>query len=307
VLQKIYRLLKFKPVYPIFMGKKSVTEAHRFFEKEGIASFRYFAALPQALSKMVDAQEIKMQRMTEKVMSDFSIALSTHKYDIETVLNENSMKPFLNQYDSLKLLEWSGIATGKIFHATSVSDLDTIVGQVGFPLVAKIATDKITHKTEVKGVITGITVMEELVNAFKTLERVGGKGSGCYIQKEYAGHELIVGAKKDTTFGTVVLVGIGGVYAELLHETVQFVYPFTYAQFMYEVKNSKVDALTKPFRGSPPMNVRKLYEVALSVGALFDRHKEIAEIDINPLIVSGEELTAVDGRVIYTHNVRTDT
>jgi len=298
VLQKIYRSFKYKPLYPIFMGKKSVTEAHTFFEKEGIASFRYFAALPRALSKMIDAQEIKTQKITEKVISDFSITLSTHKYDIEAVLNENRMKPFLNQYDSLKLLEWSGIPTGKIFHATSVLDLHTIVEQEGFPLVAKIATDKITHKTEVKGVITGITVMEELVNAFKTLERVGGKGSGCYIQKEYTGHELIVGAKKDTTFGTVVLVGIGGVYAELLHETMQFVYPFTYAQFMYEIKNSKLDALTKPFRGSPPTNARKLYEVALSVGALFDRHKQIAEIDINPLIVSGEVLTAVDGRVI---------
>jgi len=298
VLQKIYRLLKFKPVYPIFMGKKSVSEAHTFFEKEGIASFRYFAALPQALSKMIDAQEVKAQKISEKSISDFSIALSTHKYDIEAVLSENEMKPFLNQYDSLKLLEWAGIPTGKIFHATSISNLQTIVEQEGFPLVAKIASDKITHKTEIKGVITGITVMEELENAFHSLESVSEKGSGCYVQKEYAGHELIVGAKKDATFGTVVLVGIGGVYAELLHEIMQFVYPFTYSQFIHGVKNSKLNALTKDFRGSPPLNICKLYEIALSVGSLFDRHKQIAEIDINPLIVSGDVLTAVDGRVI---------
>jgi len=136
---------------------------------------------------------------------------------------------------------------------------------------------------------------------------VSGNGSGCYIQKEYAGHELIVGAKKDTTFGTVVLVGIGGVYAELLHETMQFVYPFTYLQFIHEFKNSKLNALTKEFRGSSPLNVRKLYEVALTVGSLFDRHKQIAEIDINPLIVSGDVLTAVDARIINTHSAHRDT
>jgi len=307
VLQKIYHSLKFKPLYPIFMGKKSVSEAHQFFEKEGIASFRYFAALPQALSKMIDAQEMKDQRISEKSISDFSIALSTHKYDIEAVLSEHEMSPFLNQYDSLKLLEWAGIPTGKIFHATSTSDLQTIVEQEGFPLVAKIASDKITHKTEIKGVITGITVMEELENAFHSLESVSEKGSGCYVQKEYSGHELIVGAKKDTTFGTVVLVGIGGVYAELLHETMQFVYPFTYPQFIHEFKNSKLNTLTKGFRGSPPLNVRKLYEVALTVGSLFDRHKQIAEIDINPLIVSGDVLTAVDARIINTHSAHRDT
>jgi len=298
VLQKVYRSFQYKPLYPIFMGKKSVTGAHQYFEKEGIASFRYFAALPQALSKVLDAQEINALTDPGNALSVFSLELLAHKYDIETVFSENETNLFLNQYDSTKLLQWSGIPTGKIYHATSYEDLQTIVGEVGFPLVAKIASDKITHKTEIKGVITGITVMEELVNAFQTLKQVGGAGSGCYIQKEYSGHELIIGAKNDTTFGTVVLVGIGGVYAELLHETIQFVYPFTFAQFVRSLSKSKLNALTKTFRGTPPMNARKLYDSAMRVGALFDRYDAIAEIDINPLIVSGDVLTAVDGRVI---------
>ena len=298
VLQKVYKLLKFKPLYPIFMGKKSVSAAHSYFEKEGIASFRYFSELPCALAKMCDAREIQSQISANGLTSEFSIQIATHIFDVDSMFIEQEGKPFLNQYDSLKLLEWSGIATAPIYHATSRDDLRLIVEKVGFPLVAKLASDKVTHKTEVKGVITGITVMEELVTAYDMLVSVGGKASGCYLQKEYSGHELIVGAKKDLTFGTVVLVGIGGVYAELIHETMQFVYPFSYPQFLHALSQSKLDILTKEFRGTPSINTRKLYETAMRVGTLFDRFDQIAEIDINPLIVSGDVLTAVDARVI---------
>ena len=298
VLQKIYHLFQFKPLYPIFMGKKSVSEAHTYFEKHGIASFRYFAALPQVLSKMIEAQEMIKQKSDETINAEFSIQIASHAPDIETVLIEQASQAFLNQYDALKLLEWSGILIAKTYHATSVDDLRTVVSQEGFPLVAKIASDKITHKTEVKGVITGITVMEELQNAFDTLELLGGKRSGCYVQKEYSGHELIVGAKKDTTFDTVVMIGIGGVYAELLKETIQFVYPFMYQQFLAVLKNSKLNTFTKEFRGQSPIDTKKLYDVAMRVGTLFHRYPQIAEIDINPLITSGHVMIAVDARVI---------
>jgi len=298
ILEKVYHLYKSKPLYPIFMGKKSVSEAHTYFEKKGIASFRYFSALPKALSKILDAQELKLLGDNIDVISEFSIKITSHKYDAETLFIENDLKSFLNQYDSLKLLEWSGIQTGKIYHATSDRDLEEVVRQEGFPLVAKIASDKITHKTEMKGVITGITVMEELESAFGTLELIGGKGSGCYVQREYSGHELIVGAKKDTTFGTVVLVGIGGVYAELVREIIQFIYPFTYNQFLFKLKDSKLNTLTKEFRSITPIDPKKLYDIAMRIGILFERYKQISEIDINPLIASGDVMTAVDGRII---------
>ena len=143
---------------------------------------------------------------------------------------------FLNQPDSLHVLKQSGIVIAPVYHAVSERDLKRVVSQEGYPLVAKLASDKITHKTEVSGVITGITVWEELTNAFNTLTSLTDKKSGCFLQKQYKGHELIIGAKRDLTFGSVVMVGLGGIYAELLKEAKSFVFPFSFAYFSSRVR-----------------------------------------------------------------------
>ncbi len=299
VLQQVYRSFKYKPLYPVFMGKDSVSEAHTYLEKEGIASFRYFAQLPAALSKIIAADEAAHAPFLEISPPDYSLPLQFHKHDIQLLfVEQGNTSTFLNQYDSLSLLSWAGIDVAKTYLAVSQEDLDTVVKEEGFPLVAKIASSKITHKTEVKGVITGITVMEELQQAFHTLSSVGSKDSGCYLQKMYKGHELIVGSKKDTTFGTVVLIGLGGVYAELLKETIELVYPFSYEQFRLALHNSKLQRLTKEFRNIPPIDAQKLYDVGMRVGQIVDTLEQVQEIDINPLIASGNTMIAVDGRII---------
>lgn len=298
VLRDVYHAFKYKPIYPIFMGKDTVSEAHKYLEKEGIASFRYFSPLPKALKKILDAKKSSESEALLVSPPDYSLPVQSHIRDVQLIFSESRGKKFLNQHDALSLLSWSGIPVAKTYLAVAPEDLKTVVKEEGFPLVAKIASENITHKTEVKGVITGITVMEELQNAFDSMIAVGGKGSGCYLQKQYSGHELIIGSKKDITFGTIVLVGLGGIYAELLHEAIELIYPFSYEQFGIALQKSKLHRLTKEFRNMPPIDPKKLYDVALRVGLLVDTFKQIKEIDINPLIASGETLVAVDGRVI---------
>jgi len=298
VLRDVYHAFKYKPIYPIFMGKDSVSEAHKYLEQEGIASFRYFSPLPKALRKIIDAKQSAQSKILEVSPPDYTLPVQSHIRDVQLLFAENKGKKFLSQHDGLSLLSWSGISVAKTYLAVSPEDLTTVVKEEGFPLVAKIASDTITHKTEVKGVITGITVMEELQNAFDSMRAVGGRGSGCYVQKQYSGHELIVGSKNDSTFGTIVLVGLGGIYAELLHEVIELVYPFSYEQFQIALEKSKLIKLTKEFRNMPPIDAKKLYDIALRVGLLVDTFEQIKEIDINPLIASGDTLVAVDGRVI---------
>ncbi|QQS43531.1 acetate--CoA ligase family protein [Candidatus Roizmanbacteria bacterium] len=300
VLRDVYHAFKYKPIYPIFMGKDSVTEAHHYLEKEGIASFRYFSPLPKAIKKILEAKESAKSKQLEVSPPDYSLPVQSHIRDVQLLFAEGRGKKFLSQHDALSLLSWSGIPVAKTYLAVSSDDLKTVVKEEGFPLVAKIASEKITHKTEVKGVITGITVMEELQNAFDSMRTVGGKGSGCYLQKQYSGHELIIGSKRDITFGTIVLVGLGGIYAELLHEAIELVYPFSYEQFAIALKDSKLHKLTSEFRNIPPIDPKKLYDVAFRVGLLVKTFDRIREIDINPLIASGETLVAVDGRVILS-------
>ena len=302
VLEKIYNTSAYKPLYPVFMGKESVKEAHSYFEKAGMASFRYFAHLPKVLAKMCDAQEVRSSPSLSTCPPSLAVSLSTNQTHIRQTLITGSQKQvFLNQPDSLHVLKQSGIVIAPVYHAVSERDLKQVISQEGYPLVAKLASDKITHKTEVSGVITGITVWEELSNAFKTLTSLTDKRSGCFLQKQYKGHELIIGAKRDLTFGSVVMVGLGGIYAELLKETKSFVFPFSFPYFEHALHQSKLHTLTSSFRSMPPLELNSLYAIAMRIGLIMDRFPEVSEIDINPLIISTEGPIAVDTRVICRH------
>lgn len=277
------------------MGEASVKNAHDLFEQAQLASFYQYDVLPSALGKIMNAQ--KHQQEIERKDFTSTLSFTAHTLDIETVLLQNEGKAFLNQYDSLKVLSYLNIATSKTYLAHTEKDLQTIMKEVGFPLVAKIASDKITHKTEVKGVMTGITTYDELLNAFNYLSLVSGE-KACYIQKQLEGHELFIGAKRDITFGPVVIIGFGGVYAELVHEIVEGVYPFSYEYFERKIQKTKIAKLLKGFRNTPPIDPYSLYEIAAKIGLLMHECPGIKEIDINPLIVSGSVSTVVDARVI---------
>lgn len=287
----------FKPIYPVFMGETSVREAQDFFEQEKMASFYQYDQLPQLLSTILDRSEyMRMPPLPANYESNLTFA--AHHLDIKTAIMENHGKQYLDQIDSLQLLAYSGLTTAKTYHVTSEEDIKTVLNAEGYPLVAKIASDKVTHKTEVKGVITGLNTWEELIEAYRHLAALSESGKECYIQKQYSGHELIVGAKRDHTFGTVVLVGLGGIYAELMKEVEQFVYPFSYDYFEWKLSQSKIKKLMDGYRKTPPLDIQAAYNAALHVGQLLKTYPEISEIDINPLITKGEETIVVDGRII---------
>jgi acetyltransferase len=294
VLENIHHQLKFMPLYPIFMGKDSVTEAHRYFESHGISSFRYSSDLPLALAKIIEAEKLRLNPKT--MHFDFSNIVSKNESMLNTgamIAERDTPSSFLNQYDSLTIISKASIKVIKTYLADSLKDLDRIVKQEGFPLVLKTADPKITHKTEVKGVVTGITVYEELINAFNTFSQ-----KPCYVQKQCEGVELIVGSKRDPVFGVVVIVGFGGIFTELLNEVAEFVYPFSIYEFNEALAKTKLLKLTQGFRNMPKIDLSQLYDVCLKVGALMDKTPQIKEIDINPLICSQDGLIAVDGRVI---------
>ncbi len=287
----------FKPIYPVFMGETSVKQAKDFFEQEEMASFYQYDQLPYLLTHILNRKET-LEMPPIQPMDLSNISLTSHDLDIKTILLENNGKPYLNQVDSLKLLAFSGLKTAKTYHVTSEENIKTVIQNEGYPLVAKIASDKITHKTEVKGVITGLNSWEEVFEAYTNLANLSESGKECYMQKQYSGHELIIGAKRDITFGTVVMVGLGGVYAELLHEVVQFLYPFSYDYFAWTLQKTKMKKLVEGYRNSEPLDVKQVYQAALHVGMLMEKYSSIKEIDINPLMIQGENTIVVDGRII---------
>jgi acetyltransferase len=298
VLVKAQKKIPLKPIYPVFMGEASVTQERSYFEQNKMASFSNFDTVPEFFARVIERQEYIHEsghRTTQVYLP------KAHTYDIRALLVEHASKDFLNQYDSLKVLEYAGLKTAKTYVVTSEKELEGIVQKEGYPLVAKIASDKITHKTEVKGVITGLNSWDEVMNAYIHFQELSPEMEGCYIQKQYSGYELILGAKRDHTFGSVVLLGLGGIYAELLHEVIQLVYPFSYAYFECAVRKTKLYSFVKGYRSMPQLGLPALYEYALKLGELIDTQKLIKEIDINPLMVGQDSMVVADGLIIIDH------
>ncbi len=286
-----------KPIYPIFMGRKSVEDIHEYFEKQGMASFDSYDDLPRALHKIRLYNSLIKQ--SSKHHSEHEMTLLAHELDIKTTLLSNHGKDFLNQYDSMQVLKYAGISAVQTYLAHSEEDLQRIIKETGFPVVAKTASDKITHKTEVKGVVSNIKTLDELESTFNHFSQtISTKEQGCYVQEMLKGHELFVGGKQDANFGAVVIVGLGGIYAELMKEIAYFVYPFSQEYFITTLLQTKMDKLFKGFRNTDPVNEKKLYEIAMKIGSLLHHFKGIKEVDINPLFADGDNLKVADARVI---------
>ncbi|PIV08219.1 hypothetical protein COS52_03805, partial [Candidatus Roizmanbacteria bacterium CG03_land_8_20_14_0_80_39_12] len=169
--------------------------------------------------------------------------------------------------------------------------------EIGYPIVLKIASEKITHKTEVKGVRINIQNEKELVDNYHNMCEATGESS-VFLQKMMRGHEFIIGAKRDNQFGIVILLGLGGIYAELIQSVVSFIYPFSFEYMMKKVRVSKVQKIIDGFRGTAPVDEDKLFEIVDRLGMLMNTYSEIKEIDLNPTLASDSGLHIVDGRMI---------
>lgn len=300
-----------KPVYPIFMGDKSVSGSHLFFEEHRIASFYSYDNLPKIMFKILQRQKIVQKNELSSVLSELESKYlnddfgddhkNSSKYDQKThkqisdILIKSKKKSFVNLIDSMTIIKLLDLPIADYQVVSSNTSLPTIVTKLLYPLVAKISSVKINHKTEVGGVILNIQNVEELKRAYKQLK---DKGDRVVIQRMIHGREIILGAKRDPVFGPVLVVGIGGIFTEIIKDIAYRIYPFDYNEFLRMMNETKANIFLKGFRGSSPVNPRKLYNILISIGYLMKKFKEIKEVDINPVMISNKELYIVDARII---------
>ncbi len=284
-----------KPIYPIFMGEKSVKDLELYFEENKVAGFLSCDGLPKILSEIIWQQ--KYLKSTFEAQRQPDIDLTSVKNILTKTIEENNGKAFLNLNDSFSVLKTIGVPTVDLFVPKSETELKKVADEIGFPLVAKLLSDKFTHKTDVKGVFVGLKNHEELLDAYKQIKRIDPQGD-CLIQKMVKGQEILIGAKRDPNFGTVLVLGMGGVFTELFKDITYRVYPFSYQEFLAMIEETKLAKIIKGFRGSAPIDSKKLYDIFTKIGWLMENFTQIKEIDINPLMASGEGLAVVDCRII---------
>ncbi|MGQ9734962.1 MAG: acetate--CoA ligase family protein, partial [Candidatus Bipolaricaulia bacterium] len=209
--------------------------------------------------------------------------------------------------ESLTVLELLGIPVAPWARAGTLDEALSAAERLGYPLAAKVISPQALHKTELGGIALNISDEDQLVREYWALltrfkERApGAEIAGILLQKMASGgEELILGGRRERAFGPVVLLGLGGIYAELLSKTALRVAPLTGEEAEEMIKELGLDRLLAGFRGRPPLDKEALLEAILKVSQLLLAQPRIAELDINPLLLREEGILAIDSRILIT-------
>lgn len=170
--------------------------------------------------------------------------------------------------------------------------------KIGFPIVLKVYSDKVIHKTEENAVITNIQNEKELENNFLLLDKKFKDKEGIIIQKQFKGKEIVIGLSFDKTFGPTIMVGLGGIFVEVLNDVSFRVCPITKKDALEMLKELKGYDTLMNFRGSKEVDINKIVELLLSLSQLILKEEDISSVDFNPVFINEKEISIADFRII---------
>ena len=296
-----------KPMLTAWMGGESVREGINLFNREGIPTYDSPEQGVHAFMYLVSYARNRqlLYETPREVPLEFPLNRSKLREVFDTNLAEGHN--VLSESASKALLEAYEIPVAKTIVAHTADDAAELAGQVGFPVVLKVFSPQITHKTDVRGVELNLPNAEEVHASF---ERIVSRAKercpdavveGVTVQKMISvpnGHELIVGAKRDPVFGVVLLVGNGGIGAELYRDHALELPPLNERLARRALESLQSWPLLRGYRGRPGVNVDRLVEVLIRFSYLVAEFPEIAELDVNPLLATPEDVIALDARII---------
>ncbi|MCE5275332.1 MAG: acetate--CoA ligase family protein [Syntrophaceae bacterium] len=206
----------------------------------------------------------------------------------------------LNEYESKRLLDAYSIPVTKEHVAASLQEAIAFAHEIGYPVVLKGSSRTLTHKTEHRLIELGIESDEALQNAYAALQERGkGQLDGILVQQMIKGdRELVAGLIRDPQFGPCVMFGLGGIFTEVLKDVTFRVAPLEMRDALEMMDEIKAKKLLDEFRGKPAVNRDILARTLINLGKIGLEIDEVAEIDINPLIIHGDTPVAVDALVV---------
>jgi 3-hydroxypropionyl-CoA synthetase (ADP-forming) len=230
----------------------------------------------------------------EEVQKIFNDVFSTN----EKVITEELAKKILTEY---------GVKVPKYALVKSADEAEKKAREVGFPLVAKIVSPQILHKTDVNGVKVGLNSEAAVKETFNDMHGRLSKQynvKGVLLEKMAApGAELIVGLQNDPQFGPIIMVGIGGIYTEVFKDVTFRVLPITKEDAVSMMEDLKGKQILKGFRGAPPVSMDALANALVSIGNLgTDMASYYESIDFNPVIFYEKDYVVVDAKILLRDN-----
>jgi acetyltransferase len=296
-----------KPVLASWMGGTEVSAGEEILKQAGIPSFEFPDAAVNAFNYMWKyAYNLKGLYETPALPQHPDALVQRGK--AEHIIQEvrKSGRTILTEYEAKQVLKCYDIPTVETRIATTEKEAVEVAGELGYPIVLKIYSLTITHKTDVGGVQLNLRDADAVKTAFQNIkkavtEKAGAEHfQGVTVQPmaKLDGYELIIGSSMDSQFGPVILFGTGGQLVEVFKDSALALPPLNSTLALRMMEQTKILKALKGVRGRKPIDLAALEELLVRFSQLVVEQRWIKEIDINPLLASPDRLLALDARVV---------
>lgn len=210
----------------------------------------------------------------------------------------------LNIVESRKILEKHGVKFADSRLSKNIDEALMIANSIGYPIVLKVVSNEISHKTDVGGVAVGIQNDRDLEDAFRKMMSIvkrkaaKAKVQGVLVQKMIQdGVNVLIGGKKDSQFGQVVAFGLGGIFVEVMEDVAFRIAPIEKKEALEMMAETKGFKVLDGYRGKS-YDIDTLATLVSKISKMLDKRKDIVELDINPVIALKKGAIAVDARIV---------
>jgi acetyltransferase len=286
------------------MGEATVEEGIQALRAYNVPNYSFPERAALAFRAMSQYRTITKRK--DPVYERFEVDNQVIKSVIEGAKNDNRYS--IGDAEAWDILKAYDLKIPQSKLAKNADEAVDIASELGYPVVMKIASPDILHKTDVGGVKVDLESADQVRDAFDLMifrtERYLPEAQiwGCQVQEMAppGGMEVLIGMNRDPQFGPLVTFGLGGIYVEALKDVTFRVAPFTRLDAEAMLTEIRSKALLEGVRGKPPVDKEALISVLLKIGQLVQDFPEIAELDINPLIVypKGQGALAIDMRLV---------
>jgi len=214
-------------------------------------------------------------------------------------------RTILTEFESKKILKQVGIPVVEARLAKNQKEVVSLSQKIGFPVVLKIISPDVVHKTDSGGVKLGLKSVSEVRKAYNEILASVKKQfpsaviHGVSVQKmARPGTEIIIGTSKDPQFGPVIMFGLGGIFVEMLKDVSFRIIPVARRDVQEMIQEIKGYPLLQGYRGKEPASIPVLVDMILKISNLINKNPQIKELELNPVFAYKDRAVAVDARII---------
>jgi acetyl coenzyme A synthetase (ADP forming)-like protein len=292
------------PVIGCFMGESRIQKGIAILTSFGVPNYPFPERAASAFHAMSAYRSIKSRPKLEYV--HFKVDQPAAKRVFDQVRTENRLS--IGDAESRQILQAYGLLIPRSEIAETPEMAASIAGKIGYPVVLKIASPDILHKTDIGGVKVGLQNAPDVRDAYELMvyraQRYIPEARiwGCLVQEmaPSGGLEVLVGMNRDPQFGPLITFGLGGIYVETLKDVTFRVAPLSRQEAEEMMMQVRAHALLDGVRGQPPLDKVAIVDTLLRISQLVEDFPDIIEMDINPLMVyhQGEGALALDMRLV---------